>query len=387
MNRIAEIDERLAAIQTDITTRAAELTDAEIAAFEEEVENLQTERNGLMQAEQRRRALLNGIANRSANVSPMPGMGLPNTEPENINPADSPEYRSAWLNRLRGVRLTDAEKRAYSNATGAGAEVIPTQTANEIISKIREKAPLLAEITLLQVPGNVKFAVEGTNNAATVHTENADITAANDTLATVSLTGYEIIKMVVISDSVRTMSIAAFESWLVEMLSTSIANKINALIVSGTGSNQPKGINAANTWGNTNSVTVAKDASLTTANVLSLIGLLSSGYDANAKIIMSKRTLYTDFMPLQDNAKNNIVTVQGKEYFVYGYPVVLSDDVTLHEAFLGDMKKYVGNLGEAVNVKSMYNIDNNNYKYAGIAIFDGAPAFGEAFVKLVKATA
>lgn len=37
MNRIAEIDERLAAIQNDITTRAAELTDAEIAAFEEEV--------------------------------------------------------------------------------------------------------------------------------------------------------------------------------------------------------------------------------------------------------------------------------------------------------------------------------------------------------------
>ena len=54
MNRIAEIDERLAAIQNDITTRAAELTDAEIAAFEEEVKNLQTERNGLMQAEQRR---------------------------------------------------------------------------------------------------------------------------------------------------------------------------------------------------------------------------------------------------------------------------------------------------------------------------------------------
>ena len=180
MNRIAEIDERLAAIQNDITTRAAELTDAEIAAFEEEVKNLQTERNGLMQAEQRRRALLNGIANRGANTNPMPGMGLPNTKPENINPADSPEYRSAWLNRLRGVRLTDAEERAYSNATGAGAELIPTQTANEIISKIREKAPLLAEITLLQVSGNVKFVVEGTTNAAALHTENAAITAGTN---------------------------------------------------------------------------------------------------------------------------------------------------------------------------------------------------------------
>jgi hypothetical protein len=32
-------------------------------------------------------------------------------------------------------------------------------------------------------------------------------------------------------------------------------------------------------------------------------------------------------------------------------------------------------------------IDTNSYKYSGIAIFDCAPAIGEAIVKLVKATA
>ena len=102
---------------------------------------------------------------------------------------------------------------------------------------------------------------------------------------------------------------------------------------------------------------------------------------------MNKKTLFTDFMPLQDNSKNHIVTVQNNAYFVYGYPVLLSDYVADHEAFLGDFKKVCANLAENIGVKSAYAIDTNSYKYSGIAIFDCAPAIGEAIVKLVKATA
>ncbi|MDL2206489.1 phage major capsid protein, partial [Eubacteriales bacterium OttesenSCG-928-N13] len=241
--------------------------------------------------------------------------------------------------------------------------------------------------TLLHVKGAVKFAVEGANNAAALHAENAAITPAADTLTYVSLSGYEIVKLVQISDTVMTMSIAAFEAWIVNMLAEAIARKIEDFFINGTGSNQPKGIDKANTWGADNSVTVAKTASLTSANVQALIGLLPAGYDANGKFVMSKKTLFVDFMPLQDNSKNHIVTVQGNNYFVYGYPVLLSDYVAEHEAFLGDFKKVCANLAENIGVKSAYDINTNSYKYSGIAIFDCTPALGEAVVKLVKATA
>lgn len=245
---------------------------------------------------------------------------------------------------IRRLPLNDAEKRAFSNASGAGAEVIPTQTANEIISKVKTLAPMLNEVTLLHVKGAVKFAIEDTNNAAAIHTENASITAAADTLTTVSLSGYEIVKLVQISDTVMTMSITAFESWIVNMLAEAIARKVEDLLINGTGSSQPKGIENANTWGATNSVTVAKTGALTAANVQTLIGLLPSGYDRNGKFVMNKKTLFTDFMPLQDNSKNHIVTVQNNAYFVYGYPVLLSDYVADHEAFLGDFKKFARTL-------------------------------------------
>lgn len=384
--RIKEIEARLAAIKQEIEERGDAMKAEEIDALEKETKELTEERAGLIAAAEKRNGILDNIA-KGGGVS-IRSFGK--KEEDNADPDDpfgTPEYRSAWLKNLRRLPLTDAEKRAYANASGTGAEVVPTQTANEIISKVKKLAPMLNEVTLLHVKGAVKFVVEGTNNDAAIHTENAAITPAADTLNTVTLSGYEIVKLVQISDTVMTMSIAAFESWIVDMLAEAIARKVEDFFINGTGSSQPKGIDKANAWGATNSVTVGKDANLTAANVQTLIGLLNAGYDRNAKFVMSKRTLFTDFMPLQDTSKNHIVTVQGNNYFVYGYPVLLSDYVKEHEAFLGDFKKVCANLAESINVKNAYDIDTNSYKYSGIAIFDCQPAIGEAFVKLVKATA
>lgn len=382
--RIKEIEARLAAIKQEIEERGDAMKAEEVDALEKETKELTEERAGLIAAAEKRNGILDNIA-KGGGVS-IRSFGK--KEEDNADPDDpfgTPEYRSAWLKNLRRLPLTDAEKRAYANASGTGAEVVPTQTANEIISKVKKLAPMLNEVTLLHVKGAVKFVVEGTNNDAAIHTENAAITPAADTLTTVTLSGYEIVKLVQISDTVMTMSIAAFESWIVDMLAEAIARKVEDFFINGTGTSQPKGIDKANTWGATNSVSVGASASLTAANVQTLIGLLNAGYDRNAKFVMSKRTLFTDFMPLQDTSKNHIVTVQGNNYFVYGYPVLLSDYVKEHEAFLGDFKKVCANLAESINVKNAYDIDTNSYKYSGIAIFDCQPAIGEAFVKLVKA--
>ena len=381
--RIKEIEACLAAIKKEIEERGDAMKAEEIDALEKETKELTEERAGLIAAAEKRNGILDNIAKGAGIVSRTFEQKQDNADPD--DPFGTPEYRSAWLKNLRRLPLTDAEKRAYANASGTGAEVVPTQTANEIISKVKKLAPMLNEVTLLHVKGAVKFAVEGTNNDAAIHKENAAITAAADTLTTVTLTGYEIIKLVQISDTVMTMSIAAFESWIVDMLAEAIARKVEDFFINGTGSSQPKGIDKANTWGAENSVTVTKAGSLTAANVQTLIGLLNAGYDRNAKFAMSKKTLFTDFMPLQDNSKNHIVTVQGNNYFVYGYPVLLSDYVKEHEAFLGDFKKVCANLAENINVKNAYDIDTNSYKYSGIAIFDCTPAIGEAFVKLAKA--
>lgn len=376
MTRLQEIEQRLSAIREEMNADGANLD-----ALNSEVDSLISERNAIRTEVEKRKGILNKIGSGAL------GSGEPIAQPEEQRSFDvsSPEYRSAFFKKLRRLELTETEKRAFSSGASSAGAVIPTQTANEIIKKLKQHAPLLGEITLLQVAGNVKFAIENAKADAAIHTENATITAGTDTFTTVTLGGYEIVKLVQISDTVSTMSIDAFESWLTDMLAEKIGEKIGVCLVNGTGASEPAGVASATTWGDTNSITVTKAGSLTAANVQALIGLLDGVYDANAKFLMSKKTLFTDFMPLQDNSKNSIVTVEGKDYFVYGYPVMLESNVAIHEAYLGDFKKIVGNLSEDIVVKSDFDIDTNSNKFLGVALFDSKVADSDAFVKLAKA--
>ena len=348
--------------------------------IETELRNLDTELADL----EKRSAIVGNL-----NTIEKPEMRKDNNMNENITyGVDSAEYRSAFLKKLQGKELNEVEMRAMTTSGSSAGAAIPTVTQNEIVRKVKEYAPLLSEITLLEVKGNVKYSVEGTNDEAALHTEGATITASGDTMVTVSLGGYEINKLLTISKSVSSMAIDAFETWLTSNLAEAVANKISYYLISGTGSSQPEGIEYAQTWGTTNSVTVAAASNLTSANVQTLVGLLPGGYDAGAKFLMSKKTLFTDFMPLQDNSKHDLVRSEGNSYFIYGYPVLIDERVTIHEAYLGNLKKaIVGNLAEVDNVVSQFDIDTNSFKYLGSAVFDSKVAVGEAVVKLVKAAA
>lgn len=373
---LKEIEKRLSEIKEEL-----ESPEADIDALNKEVDNLIEERKKIIEkAEERKKTL-----ERIKEIPLEAGEHVVKKEEERAFGRDSKEYRSAYLKKIRGLELSEVEKRAFtSNSASAGA-AIPTQTANEIIKKMKQYAPLLEEITLLQVSGNVKFAVEDTVADAEMHTENGAITPTTDKLKEVTLGSYEITKLVQVSKTVATMSIDAFEAWLVDMIAEKVSEKINSYLVNGTGENQPTGIEKTNTWGADNSITVGASASLTSKNVQDLIGLLNGAYDKNAKFLMNKKTLFTDFMPLQDNSKNSIVTVQGNKYFIYGYPVQLDDNVATHDAYLGDLKKIIGNLSEAINIVFGFDINTNSFKYLGCAMFDSKTAVPEAFVKLKKA--
>lgn len=381
-NRVTEIEQRLAAIRTEM-----DAPDADLDALNTEADNLIAERKTLLDKAEQRRQLLgkigSGEVGREARRFP-----LAEPAPEQREYTyESPEYRTAWLHTLMRCDLTEVEQRAWSTATGSAGPAIPTQTANQILEKVTQYAPLLGQITLLRVPGNVTFAVEGDEPDAAYHTENAAITATETGLTEITLSAYEIVKLVQISKSVQKMAIDAFESWLTDMIAKKLAKQISATILTGTGSSQGKGIDKANTWGATNSVTVAKDTALTTQNVLDLIALLPGGYDAGATFLMSKKTLFTDFMPLQDKSKNDLVRIEGGSYYIYGYPVMLDERVADHEAYLANLSTVIGNMPEDVTITSDFDLTKNAFLFLGSAMFDCEPSRADAVRKLVKATA
>lgn len=303
---------------------------------------------------------------------------------------NSNEYRNAFLKSLQGVKLTEAEERAYSASTADGA--IPTVTAETLFAKMAKLAPMLSEITLLRVAGNVQFATEGVRNAAAIHTENAAITGATDTLVKVSLTGYEYNKLLYVSKTVQTMSVNAFEGWLVDMIAEDIAVAIEDAIINGTGSSAPKGVEKAATWSTTtNLVVVTGTYTITYADVLNVIGKLPARYDGNAKFLCGKGMAYQGLANVKDTSGRPILindATGANPLRVLGFPVIVSDKVADKTLYFGDFKKVVGNLSQDVTVErdASAGFASNSIAYRGGAIFDCNIALADAFVKLTTAT-
>ena len=147
------------------------------------------------------------------------------------NVFESAEYRSAFYKTMLNQKLNDAETRAFAlgmqiaekrndayNTASNSAAVLPTTTLNEIIKKARTMGGLLAECRAFNVPTKISIPIGTPSDKAAWHTEAAAVESENVTVASVSFDGYEIMKVFSISEKVRRMSIAAFESYLVDEL-------------------------------------------------------------------------------------------------------------------------------------------------------------------------
>lgn len=280
------------------------------------------------------------------------------------NYLESKEYRTGFLKTLQGKEL-NAEERAAIALSNA-EPVVPSDLQETILSKAKEYAPVLKDIELLSVNGAVRFAVEGVSAAAEDHTENAAITPASDTMVEVELSTHEITKMIQISASVKQMAIGAFEAWLVNNLAEAIAMKVESKVFAAM-------TEAAATVG----------TGVTTENIFKLFGALKAGYARGAKVYMSRNTLYTKVLGLQDKAKNDLVVREGETYKLLGVAIECTESVA--GILLCDPRKFVGNLAEQINVKSAYDINTNSYKYLGVALYDGKVAIEEAFQMLTLA--
>lgn len=372
MTRIEEIEKRMAEISAEI-----EIEGADLDALEAEVRSLKEEKAGIIAQAEKRKAIEAEIRKGNAGVDVTPAeIGGKNEMETRTFTTESAEYRSAWAKTLLGQELNEVEKRAYSQET-SGA--VPTGVADMFFEKMKKLAPMLNEITLMRVAGNLKFVAEGTRNTAEKHTENAAQTPATDTTVSVTLGAFEFMKVISISKSASIMSVAAFENWLVEMLAGDIARAIENYIIN----DSTNGIIANIEEENVKSASAA----YTYADILGLIAMLPATYDAEAKFLLNKKTLWNDVRGIVDGNKRPIFDPESNT--ICGYPYVVSDYVpsTSKEILLGKWKDVVGNLSQDVTVdKSLESgFRSGSIDYRGFAAFDSKPAKTDAMFKLMQA--
>jgi len=371
-----QLEARKAGLITEL--EAPETRDALSA---DEMEARQAEIIAIDQELESRRAAAAEEARKAEEAAQMKGKPIIESEERKMFDVKTPEYRDMWIRNLQG-NLEEEELRAYaSNSTNA----VPTIVADKFFEKMKKLAPMLSEITLLRVAGNIKFVAEGTRNAAAKHNENADGSAAADTTVSVTLGGFEFMKLLQISRTAKLMSIDAFEDWMVNMLAGDIARAIDDYIIT----DSANGIlGTALVW-TTNVNQIVNTQGYTYKNICDLIALLPAAYDAEAKFLVNKATLYGKIAQIEDSTGRPIFvpdTVNGVGGRLMGYPVIVDDYVptTKSALYLGKWTDIVGNLSEEihVDVDESAGFVSNSLMYRGIAVFDSKPAKGDAIVRL-----
>lgn len=386
----------------DIETRAGQIRgtiendpEADITKLNIEIEGLNQAKANIQEKEQEQ------VENRSYN--PITGQQFKqNNEIQNNNVFGTEEYRSAFFKKMLGQELSDVEQRSFNHAmdiqksehradeftsSSNASAVIPEQTLNEVIRRARTQGGLLANVRSFNMPTKIRIPISTPQERAEWHTEGAKVEADKVVTTAVSFEANEIIKIFSISVKAKTMSISAFESYLVEELTNCVVEAIEYALINGTGNNQGQGILTGITWNDENSLELTgKYTDFTKA-----LGMLKRGYAQNAKFAMSNATLYNTVYGVQDGNKRPIFVQDAQREnvgYIFGKPVIIDDNIEDGTIILGDFN-YIGyNLPQGIMLESSResSFRSGLIDYRAMAVADTRVLVDDAFVKLTSAS-
>lgn len=396
-----------------LETRAAEIRSQIETDENVDIQALNIELSGIAEAKRnaQERQETRGATDPAAGARVIGGADVSPRTFNADNVLEAPEYRSAFFKTMLGQDLTETERSAFNvaaqiaekrsdafNTSTNSAAILPVTTLNEVIKKARTLGGLLGECRAFSVPTKIKIPIGTPGTRAAWHTEGAAVdTEKVDIDAYVDFDGFEIIKIFSISAKTRRMSIAAFESYLIDELTACVMETIEYSLVKGTGSGQGTGLETGVTWatsGDTkNAIEVAAADDVEYSDVVAAVALLKRGYSQGAKWAMNNATLYSVFYGMVDANKRPIFIADPKNETVgkvLGFDVVIDDNIDDGVAYLGNFKKYLGyNMPEGIviEVSRESSFKKGLIDYRALAIADTKPILADAFVKLYKATA
>lgn len=318
----------------------------------------------------------------------------------------STEYRDAFYKTLQGKELNQAEKAAFDraqaivkaenraadfNTVTESAAVVPTSTLNEIVKKARTMGGIMGACRAFAVPSKIAIPVGTPSSKAAWHTEGAAVDAEQNVPTSITFNAYEIIKIFSISAATKTMSIAAFESYLVDELTACVMECLADALVNGTGAAQGTGVNTGITWTKDQNAVEVADA-IAYADVVKTVALLKRGYSAGAKWAMNNATLYNVFYGMLDGNKRPVFIADPKAENIgkiLGFEVIVDDNLADNEIIFGNFHYLGYNLpgGIVVETSRESSFRSGLIDYRALAVADCKPVVSEAFVKLYKPAA
>lgn len=319
--------------------------------------------------------------------------------PENMEPYETEEYRSAFMNYVTRGKAIPVEFRANSNTVqeDVGA-IIPVTTLNKILEKLTVYGKIIPLVnhtnykTGLAIPtANIKPVATWTGEGKTSDLQKEEVKTS------ITFNAYKLRCAVSVSLEVDVKAWSAFETMLVNHISEAMAVALEQAIIAGDGNNKPAGVLKNDSDGVKVEAAAASYQLLVDAE-----GELDEAYENGPKWFMTKKT-FMKFAGMVDDNKQPIARVNygingAPERMLLGRPVILISYLkTLGSAniadgdvfaFLYDFKNYTLNTAYNIGVKIYEDNETDDIVRKSIMLVDGKPTDTNGLVKLVyKATA
>ncbi|KAA0762994.1 phage major capsid protein [Bacillus sp. SH5-2] len=330
--------------------------------------------------------------------------GTHKVETFNANPGDeqrefgtdSLEYRNAFMNYvLKGENIPNELRASAVTKTGDVGSVIPQTVLDKIVEKIEAVGMILPLVTRTAIKGGVTVPTSSVKPIATWVAESAGSDKQKKTTGSITFNYHKLRCAVAVSLEVDTMSLAVFETTLINNIVEAMTKAIEQSIVNGDGTGKPKGI-LSETPVTGQALDVAKISYKTLTDAEAALPL---EYEASAVWTMTKKT-FMEYAAMVDTSGQPIARtnygIAGKpERILLGRPVVLCNYVdsfaTATEgtpfAFLFNYKDYVLNTNYQMGVKKYEDNETDDLVTKAIMIVDGKVVDKNSLVVLKKAKA
>ena len=244
---------------------------------------------------------------------------------------------------FRGKDLVGEERAMLQSSNTA---LMPLEISKTIIKKLEEICPVLEMAKRFSSKGTLRLILEDNYGTAGVTPENNAFTNAEATFKTVELKAYKISSSVQATFELLQNSDIDLSGYLLEVITRRLAKELNRLFITGSGTNQPQGLDKA-----TNKYEFA-GSKVTIADFIGMQTAINPSYLDKACWIVNRET-FQEMAKLMDNmGRPYMVSNVINDKIVYtllGLPVI----VDMH---IAEGKVIMANIGEAYSINILTDI-------------------------------
>lgn len=304
------------------------------------------------------------------------------------------EYRKAFKNYVVNgtpIPAEFTEKRTDSlTMVGDVAAVIPTTIMNRVIEDLTVEGKILSRITQTSFQGGVEIPISEVNPTAT-WLESEDKTSDEQKAsmkAKITFSYHVLEAKIAIGLLTSTVSLPVFEATIVKNLKKAMIRALEAAIVSGTGSGQPKGFT-------TYDLPAKQVVTMTPTEMGTVKGwakpeaAIDEAHDGDPLVYAMNKTTWDTYVNSMVDSNGQKIglgridekgrkVLNGREVFITdrlpGMDAAKAGDIV---GALVNLEEYLLNSNLAMYYKKWFDEDTNKWKHKALMIADGQMAIGK----------